>query len=113
MREIMNRFKLTVSLVSLSCVFLLACAMQVSAATSTIMVSSVSPQPTLQQTIIHKLRSNPNLNLSQLQVHVHGNKVALYGQVGTGFERALAQKFLENTHGIAVIENKMQVRVGD
>lgn len=110
MREIMDRFKLTVSLVSLCCVFLLACATQVSAATSTIMISSVSPQPTLQQTIIDKLRSNPNLNLSQLRVHVDGNKVAIYGLTETGFERALAQKFLENTQGVAIIENKMQVR---
>ncbi|MDQ9093016.1 BON domain-containing protein [Pseudoalteromonas haloplanktis] len=106
----MNRFKLTVSLVSLCCVFLLACATQVSAATSTIMISSVSPQPTLQQAIIDKLRRNPNLNLTQLQVHIDGNKIALYGQAATGFERALAQKFLENTQGIAIIENKMQVR---
>lgn len=110
MRENMNRFKLTISLVSLCCVFLLACATQVTAATSTIMISSVSPQPTLQQNIINKLRNNPNLNLSQLQVHVDGNKVALYGQAETGFERALAQKFLENTQGVAIIENKMQVK---
>ena len=108
MGGIMNRFKLTMSLVC--CIFSLACTIQVSAATSTIMISSVSPQPTLQQTIIHKLRSNPNLNLSQLRVHVDGNKVAIYGLTETGFERALAQKFLENTQGVAIIENKMQVR---
>ena len=106
----MNRFKQTVLLVSLCCIFLLACATQVSAATSTIMVSSASTQPTLQQFAVNKLRTNPNLKISQLQVHVKGNKIALYGIAETGFERALAQKFLENTQGIAIIENKMQVR---
>ncbi|OUS71278.1 BON domain-containing protein [Pseudoalteromonas sp. A601] len=107
----MNRFKLTVSLISLSCVFLLACATQVSAAPSSIMVSSASTQPTLQQLTVNKLLNNPNLNLSQLNLTVIGNKIELNGIASNGFERALAQKFIENTQGIEIIENKMLVEL--
>ncbi|MCQ8877469.1 BON domain-containing protein [Pseudoalteromonas shioyasakiensis] len=105
----MNRFKLTVSLISLCCVFLLACATQVSAAPSSIMVSSASTQPNLQQLAVKKLYNNPNLNLSALNVIVTDNKIKLQGIASNGFERALAQKFLENTQGIEIIENKMKI----
>ena len=41
----MNRFKLTIALVSFCCLFLLACATKVSAATNLAVVSSVATQP--------------------------------------------------------------------
>lgn len=107
----MNRFKLTVSLISLCSIFLLTCAMQVTAAPSSIMVSSASTQPTLQQLTVNKLRNNPNLNLSQLNLTITGNKIELNGIASNGFERALAQKFIENTQGIEIIENKMLVEL--
>ena len=67
----MNRFKLTVVLISLSCLFLLACATKVSANTS-VLTSSTSAQPRLQQYALQKLTSNPNFTISNLQVIVEG-----------------------------------------
>ncbi|MDP2636070.1 MAG: BON domain-containing protein [Pseudoalteromonas sp.] len=106
----MNRFKLTVSLISFCCIFLLACTTQVMAAPSNIMISSATTQPTLQQLAVNKLSTNPNLHLSQLNVVISKDKIELNGFARTGFERALAQKFLENTQGIKIIENKIKIK---
>jgi len=105
----MNRFKLTIALVSFCCLFLLACATKVSAATNLAVVSSVATQPNLQQTITNTLRTNPNLALSDIRVQVEDGEVDLYGEAQTGFQRALAQKFLENMDGVKIIRNKISV----
>ena len=105
----MNRFKLTIALVSFCCLFLLACATKVSAATSMAVVSSVATQPNLQQAITNTLRTNPNLALSDIRVQVKNGEVDLYGKAQTGFQRALAQKFLENMDGVKIIRNKISV----
>lgn len=98
---------------SLSCLFLLACATQVSAAASSIAVSSASTQPNLQQAITSTLRSNPNFSLSQIQVIVDGGVIKLYGSAKNGYQRALAQKFIENMPGVKIIENKVHVKTND
>ncbi|GAA61135.1 hypothetical protein P20652_3009 [Pseudoalteromonas sp. BSi20652] len=72
-------------------------------------VSSVATQPNLQQTITSTLRTNPNFALSNIRVVVKDGEVELYGQAQTGFERALAQKFLENMDGVKIIRNKISV----
>ncbi|MEM5547906.1 BON domain-containing protein [Pseudoalteromonas fuliginea] len=105
----MNRFKLTIALVSFCCLFLLACATKVSAATNMAVVSSVATQPNLQQAITNTLRTNPNLALSDIHVQVKNGEVDLYGEAQTGFQRALAQKFLENMDGVKIIRNKISV----
>lgn len=105
----MNRLKLTIALVSFCCLFLLACATKVSAATHLAVVSSVATQPNLQQTITSTLRTNPNFALSNIRVQVKDGEVILHGQAQTGFERALAQKFLENMDGVKTIRNKISV----
>ena len=105
----MNRFKLTIALVSFCCLFLLACATKVSAATNMAVVSSVATQPNLQQTITNTLRTNPNLALSDIRVQVKNGEVDLYGEAQTGFQRSLAQKFLENMDGVKIIRNKISV----
>jgi osmotically-inducible protein OsmY len=106
----MNRFKLTIALVSFCCLFLLACATKVSAATNLAVISSVATQPNLQQSITHTLRSNPNLTLNDIRVQVKNGEVDLYAKAPTGFQRALAQKFLENIDGVKVIHNKIIIR---
>jgi osmotically-inducible protein OsmY len=72
-------------------------------------VSSVATQPNLQQSITHTLRTNPNLVLTRIRVQVKNGVVDLYGEAQTGFQRALAQKFLENMDGVKVIRNKISV----
>ncbi|WP_372762034.1 BON domain-containing protein [Pseudoalteromonas sp.] len=106
----MNRFKLTISFVSFCCLFLLACATKVSAATNLAVVSSVATQANLQQAITHTLRTNPNLTLNNIRVQVKNGEVDLFGNAPTGFQRALAQKFLENIEGITVIRNKISIQ---
>ena len=106
---IMSRLKLTIALVSFCCLFLLACATKVSATTNMVVVSSLATQPNLQQSITHTLRTNPNLALSDIRVQVKNGEVDLYGKAQTGFERALAQKFLENMDGIKIIRNKIDI----
>ena len=108
----MNRFKLTVVLISLSCLFLLACATKVSANTS-VLTSSTSAQPRLQQYALQKLTSNPNFTISNLQVIVEGDTVELIGSTKTGFQRALAQKFLEHNRGIRKVKNNLKVSSQD
>ncbi|MBQ4832805.1 BON domain-containing protein [Pseudoalteromonas sp. MMG010] len=105
----MNRFKLTIALISFCCLFLLACATKVSAATNLAVISSVATQPTLQNSITYVLRNNPNLALSDIRVEVKNGEVNLYGKAKNGFQRALAEKFLENMDGIKVIHNKVSV----
>jgi len=105
----MKRFKLTIALVSFCCLFLLACATKVSAATNIAIISSVASQPNLQQSITHTLRTNPNFKLSDIRVQVKNGEVDLYGKAQTGFQRALAQKFLENMDGVKIIRNKISV----
>lgn len=105
----MNRFKFTISVIMASCLFLLACATQVSANTS-VLTTSTTATPNLQQHMLMQLRSNPNLKLTNLQVHIVDNKAQLAGYAETGFQRALAQKFVESTDGLIGIENKIQVK---
>ena len=105
----MNRFKSTIALVLFCCLFLLACATKVSAATSLAVVSSVATVPNLQQTITNTLRTNPNFVLNNIRVQVKDGEVDLYGTAQTGFQRALAQKFLENMDGVKIIRNKISV----
>jgi osmotically-inducible protein OsmY len=105
----MNRFKLTIALVSFCCVFLLACATKVSAATNLAVISSVATQPNLQQTITNTLRTNPNLRLENIRVQVENGEVKLYGKAHNGFQRALAEKFLENMDGVKVIRNQISI----
>ncbi|MGO3444659.1 MAG: BON domain-containing protein, partial [Pseudoalteromonas distincta] len=62
-----------------------------------------------QQTITNTLRTNPNLALSDIRVQVKNGEVDLYGEAQTGFQRALAQKFLENIDGVKIIRNKISV----
>jgi len=69
----------------------------------------VATQPNLQQSITHELRTNPNLELENLNVQVENGDVELKGKANNGFERALAQKFLENMDGVKVIRNKISV----
>ncbi|MEI8644693.1 BON domain-containing protein [Pseudoalteromonas sp. Hal040] len=104
----MSRFKLTVVLTSLSCLFLLACATNVSANTS-VLTTSTSAQPRLQQMALQKLTSNPNFRIENLQVIVDGDTVELKGIAETGFQRALAQKFLEHSQGVMQIKNNLKV----
>jgi osmotically-inducible protein OsmY len=42
-------------------------------------------------------------------VQVKNGEVDLYGEAQTGFQRALAQKFLENMDGVKIIRNKISV----
>ena len=93
----MNRFKLTVVLTSFCCIFFLACATQVSANTSVLTTSIGS---TRQQLALHKLMSNPNFSIENLQVIV-GDTIELYGSTETGFKRALLTKFLEHSQGVS------------
>ncbi|MCF7517162.1 MULTISPECIES: hypothetical protein [Pseudoalteromonas] len=108
----MNRFKLTVVLTSFCCIFLLACATQVSANTS-VLTTSTSAQPRLQQLALHKLMSNPNFSIENLQVIVNGDTIELYGSTETGFKRALAQKFLEHSQGVSRVKNNLKVSQSD
>jgi len=89
----MNRFKLTIALVSFCCLFLLACATKVSAATNLAVVSSVATQPNLQQTITNTLRTNPNLALSDIRVQVEDGEVDLYGEAQQVFSVHLRKSF--------------------
>jgi osmotically-inducible protein OsmY len=77
--------------------------------TSLAVVSSVATVPNLQQTITNTLRTNPNFVLSNIRVQVKDGEVDLYGTAQTGFQRALAQKFLENMDGVKIIRNKISV----
>ncbi|MAD05426.1 BON domain-containing protein [Pseudoalteromonas shioyasakiensis] len=104
----MSRFKLTIALTLLSCLFLLACATTVSANTS-VLTTSTSAQPRLQQMALQKLTSNPNFQIENLQVIVDGDTVELKGITETGFQRALAQKFLEHSQGVMQIKNNLKV----
>jgi len=74
------------------------------------MINSATTQPTLQQLTVIKLSTNPNLHLSQLNLVITKDKIELNGVAQTGFERALAQKFIENTQGIKIIENKIKIK---
>lgn len=105
----MNRLKLTISVVSLSCLFLLVFATQVNAVPSSIAVSSASTQPNLKQAITNTLRSNPNFSLSNIQVIVDNDVIQLYGSAKNGYQRAIAQKFIENIPGVRIVENKMNI----
>ena len=105
----MSRIKFTIGFISFCCLFLLVSAFKVSAATHLAVVSSVATQPNLQQSITHELRTNPNLKLEKLNVHVNDGDVELKGEANNGFERALAQKFLENMDGVKIIRNKISV----
>ncbi|KPM85487.1 MULTISPECIES: BON domain-containing protein [Pseudoalteromonas] len=104
----MSRFKLTIVITLLSCIFLLACATNVSANTS-VLTTSTSAQPRLQQMALKKLTNNPNFKIKHLQVIIDGNTVELKGIAETGFQRALAQKFLEHSHGVTQIRNNLKV----
>ncbi|MEI8663860.1 BON domain-containing protein [Pseudoalteromonas sp. B28] len=42
-------------------------------------------------------------------MQVKNGEVDLYGEAQTGFQRALAQKFLENIDGVKIIRNKISV----
>ena len=106
---VMSRIKFTIGFISFCCLFLLVSAFKVSAATHLAVVSSVATQPNLQQSITHELRTNPNLELENLNVQVENGDVELNGKANNGFERALAQKFLENMDGVKVIRNKISV----
>ena len=106
---VMSRIKFTIGFISFCCLFLLASAFKVSAATHLAVVSSVATQPTLQQSITHELRTNPNLELENLNVQVENGDVELKGKANNGFERALAQKFLENMDGVKRIKNNIAI----
>ena len=105
----MSRIKFTIGFISFCCLFLLVSAFKVSAATHLAGVSSVATQPNLQQSITHELRTNPNWELENLNVRVNNGDVELKGEAKNGFERALAQKFLENMDGVKIIHNKISV----
>jgi len=47
--------------------------------------------------------------ISDIRVQVKNGEVDLYGEAQTGFQRALAQKFLENMDGVKIIRNKISV----
>ena len=104
---VMSRTKFTISCISFCCLFLFASAFNVSAATHLAVVSSVATHSNLQQSITHELRTNPNLKLEKLNVHVNDGDVELKGEASNGFERALAQKFLENMDGVKRIKNNI------
>ena len=106
---VMSRIKFTIGFISFCCLFLLVSAFKVSAATHLAVVSSVATQPNLQQSITHELRTNPNLELEKLNVHVNNGDVELKGEAKNGFERALAQKFLENMDGVKRIKNNIAI----
>ena len=105
----MSRIKFTIGFISFCCLFLLVSAFKVSAATHLAVVSSVATQPNLQQSITHELRTNPNLELENLNVQVENGDVELNGKANNGFERALAQKFLENMDGVKRIKNNIAI----
>ncbi|EWH06276.1 hypothetical protein AT00_09885 [Pseudoalteromonas lipolytica SCSIO 04301] len=104
----MSRFKLSVIVTLFSCLFLLACATQVSANTH-VLTTSTSAQPRLQQVALKKLTNNRNFKIENLQVIVNGDTIELLGSTETGFQRALAQKFLEHSQGVRHVKNNLKV----
>lgn len=63
----------------------------------------------LAEQVDQAIQKNPYLLGRRLRFETHGDRVVLKGVVGTYFQKQMAQEGLRHIHGVAQIENHLEV----
>lgn len=63
----------------------------------------------LREAVTEALQSSPYVGGSRLRIEAGGGRVRLHGDVGTFFEKQMAQEVVRRIDGVDVVENHLQV----
>jgi osmotically-inducible protein OsmY len=63
----------------------------------------------LDDRVFHALQCNPYVPRRNLRIETHSGRVTLRGEVGTFFQKQMAQEALRHVNGIREIDNELEV----